>query len=506
MSLATIFTRSSSGINAPLVTVEAHLANGLPSLSIVGLPEAAVKESKDRVRSAIINCQFEFPAKRITINLAPADLPKEGGRFDLPIALSILAASGQIPQQQLSHYEFLGELSLSGELRTIKGALPAALACKTDQRRLCLPEQNQQEAALIADSEILSCSHLLAICGHLSGQQTLPLIKHVDMSAVPHEANTDFADVHGQQYSKRALEIAAVGRHSLLMLGPPGTGKSMLASRLPSITPSLSEQEALETASVYSISQQTVDSTNWLTAPFRSPHHTASAVALVGGGSRPKPGEVSLAHNGILFLDELAEFDRKVLEALREPMENGRIAISRANQQSDFPARFQLICAMNPCPCGYLGDSSQRCQCTTAQIARYRQKISGPLLDRIDMHIEVPRISSETLRKGRDGGEESSRVIAQRVQGSQQRSINRQGLVNNLLSSGQIKKHCVLSDDDHALLEQAMEKLGLSHRAYHRILRVARSIADIADETHIQRKHLTEALSYRRLDKVIQAP
>jgi len=310
--------------------------------------------------------------------------------------------------------------------------------------------------------------------------------------------------VHGQQYSKRALEIAAVGRHSLLMLGPPGTGKSMLASRLPSIMPLLSEQEALETASVYSISQHIVDINNWRTPPFRSPHHTASAVALVGGGSHPKPGEVSLAHNGVLFLDELPEFERKVLEVLREPLENGRIAISRANHQTEFPARFQLICAMNPCPCGYLGDSSQRCQCSATQIIRYKNKISGPLLDRVDMHIEVPRIASSTLRKGSEGGEESSRTIAQRTRASQTRAIKRQGSPNNILSTAQIKQHCALGDDDHALLEHAIEKLGLSHRAYHRILKVARTIADMADEKNIRQAHLTEALSYRRLDKALQ--
>lgn len=503
MSLATIYTRNSSGINAPLVTVEAHLANGLPSLSIVGLPEAAVKESKDRVRSAIINCQFEFPAKRITINLAPADLPKEGGRFDLPIALSILAASGQIPQQDLANYEFLGELSLSGELRPVQGALPAALACQSKQRTLCVPEQNLQEAALISNAKNLSCTHLLAICAHLNGRQLLPFTPQHNAAPRHDPSLANFADVHGQQHSKRALEIAAVGRHSLLMLGPPGTGKSMLAARMPSIMPPLDEHHALETASVYSISRQAIDMTRWRIPPFRSPHHTASAVALVGGGSQPKPGEVSLAHNGILFLDELPEFERKVLEVLREPLENGRISISRANHQTEFPARFQLICAMNPCPCGYLGDPSQRCQCSPAQISRYRHKISGPLLDRIDMHIEVPRIASLTLREGQEGGEENSLLIAQRVLSAQQRALKRQGCVNNLINTAQIKEYCRLNDDDHALLEQAIEKLGLSHRAYHRILRVARSIADIADEPHIKRQHLSEALSYRRLDKAI---
>lgn len=503
MSLATIFSRSSAGINAPLVTVEAHLANGLPSLSIVGLPEAAVKESKDRVRSAIINCQFEFPAKRITINLAPADLPKEGGRFDLPIALSILAASGQIPASALAEYEFLGELSLGGELRSIQGALPAALACQTAKRTLCLPTQNQYEASLISNIEILGAPHLLGICAHLSGQQDLPTFITQDKPVNRHLGQPDFSDVHGQQHTKRALEIAAVGKHSLLMLGPPGTGKSMLAARLPSILPPLSEANAVETASVYSISQHAINIDQWQVPPFRSPHHTASAVALVGGGSHPKPGEVSLAHNGILFLDELPEFDRKVLEVLREPIENGIISISRANHQTQFPARFQLITAMNPCPCGYLGDASQRCHCSGAQVARYRNKISGPLLDRIDMHIEVPRIPTATLRKGNAEGEESSQTIAQRVLIAHQVALTRQGHSNHLLSTPQIKQYCDISDADHALLENAIEKLGLSHRAYHRILRVARTIADIANEANIQRQHLTEALSYRRMDKRI---
>lgn len=501
MSLATVYTRSSAGINAPLVTVEAHLANGLPSLNIVGLPEAAVKESKDRVRSAIINCQFEFPAKRITINLAPADLPKEGGRFDLAIALSILAASKQIPSNALADYEFLGELSLGGELRSIKGALPAALACQKDKRTLCLPFQNQEEAALISNIEILGATHLLAICAHLHGQQPLPIFVANSKATITTSHTNDFADVHGQQHSKRALEIAATGRHSLLMLGPPGTGKSMLAARLPSIMPLLNEKEAVETASIYSISQQIIDFKQWQTPPFRSPHHTASAVALVGGGSQPKPGEVSLAHNGILFLDELPEFDRRVLEVLREPIENGKISISRANHQTEFPARFQFICAMNPCPCGYLGDSSQRCQCSFVHISRYRNKISGPLLDRIDMQIEVPRISSETLRKGSIDGEENSATIADRVRLSQQRALARQGQPNHLLSTPQINQYCQISDNDHSLLDQAIDKLGLSHRAYHRILKVSRTIADMDGETNILRKHLTEALSYRRLDK-----
>ena len=501
MSLATTYSRSCTGVDAPLVTVEAHLANGLPSLSIVGLPEAAVKESKDRVRSALINCQFEFPAKRITINLAPADLPKEGGRFDLPIALSILAASGQIPSSELSEYEFLGELSLGGELRSINGVLPAALICQKANRTLCLPVQNVQEASLVSSSKLISASHLLDITAHLCKQQELPLNQLNTSPSTNHSTNKNFSDVHGQHHVKRALEIAAVGKHSLLMLGPPGTGKSMLAARLPSILPLMTEQQAIETASIYSVSQHPIDFKHWQTAPIRSPHHTASAVALVGGGSHPKPGEVSLAHNGVLFLDELPEFDRKVLEVLREPIENGSISISRANHQTEFPARFQLIAAMNPCPCGYLGDTSNRCQCSAQQVTRYRNKISGPLLDRIDMHIEVPRIPHKMLREGSQGGEESSADISKRVVEALNKSIHRQGYPNHKLSTSDIKKYCQLSDDDHQLLEQAMDKLGLSHRAYHRILRVSRTIADMDNQQTIQRKHLTEALSYRRMDR-----
>lgn len=502
MSLATVYTRSSAGINAPLVTVEAHLANGLPSLSIVGLPEAAVKESKDRVRSAIINCNFDFPAKRITINLAPADLPKEGGRFDLPIALGILAASGQIPSTKLQQLEFIGELSLGGELRTIKGALPAALAAHTEKRALCLPYQNHPEAALIPQAKIIGSQHLLEVCAYLTGQQTIPHpIQQEKTDTKP--TLDDFNQVTGQQHAKRALEIAAAGKHSLLMIGPPGTGKSMLASRLPSILPPLEEQQALETASIQSISNQEFNPSNWRKPPFRSPHHTASAVALVGGGSQPKPGEVSLAHNGVLFLDELPEYERKVLEVLREPLENGFISISRAAHQTEFPARFQLLAAMNPCPCGYLGDTKGRCQCNADQIARYRNKISGPLLDRIDMHIEVPRIKQAMLRQNLSNTEESSVTIAKRVLSAQNLALSRQGHPNHLLNTSEITTHCQLTDGDHLLLEQAIEKLGLSHRAYHRILRVSRTIADLADCKSIQRVHLTEALSYRRMDRKI---
>ncbi len=390
MSLATLHSRARSGINAPLVTIEVHLANGLPALSIVGLPEMAVRESKDRVRGALINSGFEFPARRITINLAPADLPKEGGRFDLPIALGILAASGQIPAQALGSHEFIGELALSGALRPIKGVLPVALAAREAGRGLILPEECADEAALVNDFPIHPANHLLAVCRHLIREEGIPPYYRENSQEYAVYQHPDLSEVRGQVHAKRALEIAAAGNHSLLMIGPPGTGKSMLASRLSGILPSMTQQESLETAAIRSISNLGFSVADWQQRPFRSPHHTASGVALVGGGSNPRPGEISLAHNGVLFLDELPEFDRKVLEVLREPLESGQVTISRAARQEQFPARFQLIAAMNPCPCGHLGDTSGRnCRCTGDQVARYRGRISGPLLDRIDMTIQV---------------------------------------------------------------------------------------------------------------------
>lgn len=501
MALAVVYSRGRSGIEAPLVTVEVHVANGLPSMSIVGLPETAVKESKDRVRGAILNSCFEFPAQRITVNLAPADLPKEGGRFDLAIALGILVASGQVPAVHIDQYECVGELSLGGELRPINGVLPVAIQVKQQQRKLVLPKDNVAEAALVKGIELVPALHLLEICAHLAGQK---IIEPVYPTIQPDtEFEADFADVHGQYHVKRAFEIAAAGGHNLLMLGPPGTGKSMLASRLPTILPQLTEQQAQETAAIASISDQGLNVANWLKPPFRAPHHTASAAALVGGGSNPKPGEISLAHNGTLFLDELPEFDRKVLEVLREPLETGHITISRANRQADFPARFQLVAAMNPCPCGYLGDSSGRCHCTSEQVMRYRARVSGPLLDRIDMHMEVPRISHEVLRKGSPQGEESSASIRRRVVAARLRAMARNGKANAVLSAKEVKQICTLPEQGHQLLEQAMEKFGLSHRAYHRILKVARTIADIAGSETIQVSHLSEAISYRKLDRKI---
>jgi magnesium chelatase family protein len=502
MSLAILYSRGRDGIKAPLVTVEVHISNGLPTLSIVGLPEAAVKESKDRVRGAIINSHFEFPMQRITINLAPADLPKEGGRFDLPIALGILAASGQIPKENLKDYECIGELSLGGELRPVNGVLPIALHARDAGRKMLLPLQNSEEAVLVEQARVFPATHLLEICAHLIGQKIIEA--HSPKPALEASKEPlDFVDVHGQFQVKRALEIAASGNHNLLMIGPPGTGKSMLASRMPTILPPLSEQQALETAAIASISDIGLNVSQWRKPPYRAPHHTASAAALVGGGSNPKPGEISLAHHGTLFLDELPEFDRKVLEVLREPLETGVITISRAARQANFPAKFQLITAMNPCPCGYLGDISGRCRCTSEQVLRYRNKISGPLLDRIDIHLEVPRISHEVLREGSKGGEETSAEIRQRVVKARNTAVSRSGKTNNELSTQEIKKFCQLPEQGQLLLEQAMNTFGLSHRAYHRILKLSRTIADLANSKNIDTRHLSEAIGYRKLDRKI---
>ncbi len=506
MPLAVVYSRGLQGISAPLVTVEVHISNGLPSLSIVGLPETAVKESKDRVRGALLSCRFEFPAQRITVNMAPADLPKEGGRFDLAIALGILAASSQIKAGPLAQVECLGELSLGGEIRPVGGVIPASLQCRLAGRQLLLPAENAPEAALVSQIEILPAAHLLEVCAHLNQQRPLPPLERATLPAaeIPGD-EPDFADVQGNYHAKRALEIAAAGGHNLLMLGPPGTGKSMLAMRLPGILPLLDEEQALETAAIASVSGTAFDPGQWRRPPFRAPHHSASAPALVGGGGTPKPGEISLAHNGVLFLDELPEFDRRVLEVLREPLESGSITISRALSRADFPARFQLVAAMNPCPCGYLGDPSGRCRCTADQVQRYRGRISGPLLDRIDMHIEVPRLRPAALRESQDAPAESSDRIRARVTTARAMALGRAGRLNRDLSAPMIKRHCKLTDAGYELLDQAVSRLGLSHRAYHRILKVARSIADLAGADHIELPHLGEAIGYRRLDRAPKA-
>jgi magnesium chelatase family protein len=519
MSLAVVNTRAKLGINAPLVSVEVHLSNGLPSFHMVGLPETAVKESKDRVRSAILNSHFDFPARRITVNLAPAELPKEGSRFDLAIAIAILAASGQVPRDQLDQYEFIGELALSGDTRGVDAVLPAALGCLHQGKQLIISRHNAEEASLVDGLGILPCAHLLDISGHLLQQTQLQFwdsstnqLNKTDASTADSSNNsenqTQLNQVIGQHHAKRALEISASGGHNLLFYGPPGTGKTMLASRLPGILPPLNNQQALEVASIYSVAGKGLRQPIWA-RPFRAPHHTASSAALVGGGSSPRPGEISLAHQGVLFLDELPEFSRSVLEVLREPMESGEINISRVAAQVCYPADFQLIAAMNPCPCGYLG--SPRCRCTPDQINRYRGKISGPLLDRIDLQVQVTPIENNQLlnqqqasHKGQSKGEckgesngESDQQIQQRICAARERQLKRQGKINSQLSSEELKTICPLSSEQRHLMDNAITRFGLSTRGFYRVLRVARSIADLTGRDQVTSEDYQEALSYR---------
>lgn len=499
MAIAMVLSRAQLGMDAPQVRVEVDLAPKLEKFAIVGLPEAVVKESKDRVRAAIRNSGFDFPEGHITVNLSPADLPKEGGRFDLPIAVGILIASNQLKPERLEGCELYGELSLNGEVRPVRGSLLAAVAAARANLAMLAPHANASEASLASGCRVAGVRTLLDVAMHASGSRPLEF-RYGEPPAAAHAKYPDLSEVRGQPHAKRALEIAAAGEHSILMIGPPGAGKSMLAQRLPGLLPPMSEDDALELAAVRSIAGMRIKTAEWRVRPFRSPHHTASAVALVGGGAYPRPGEISLAHHGVLFLDELPEFDRRALEVLREPLESGVITVSRAAQQLEFPASFQFVAAMNPCPCGYLGDEQSRCKCTAERIERYRARLSGPLLDRLDLHIEVARVPPSALKMDGAPGE-SSAVVAQRVLQAREAQQARQGATNARLTTREIERFCSPTEAGLALLERASAAFGLSARSYHRVLKVARTVADLAGGEIIDAAHVSEALTLRRLDR-----
>jgi len=499
MSFATIYSRAIIGVSAPQVKIEVHISNGLPAFQIVGLPDTSVRESRDRVRSAILNSQLQFPQTRLTVNLSPADIPKEGARYDLAIAIGILVASKQIPKNHISSYEFIGELGLNGELRPVRAAVPAALAINLEKRQGVFPLINAEQTKIIESNTTLAAANLLEVYHHLTGKQHLQRVEYNEAKAHYPSSNHSrcLSDVIGQQQGKRALEIAAAGQHNLMFLGPPGTGKSMLAARLIDILPDMTTQEALETAAINSIAGKEFDYDSWKLRPYRSPHHTVSGVALVGGGSIPKPGEVTLATNGILFLDELPEFSRKVLDVLREPMETGKVTISRAAHQAEFPALFQLVAALNPSPTGHYNDG----RTTRDQVLKYLNKISGPLLDRIELQVEVANIKPSQLKQSTEG--ETSEIIKRRVSKARALMLQRANKPNALLTSKEVQIYCILQSSEQDFLHKAIETLKLSARAYHKILKVARTIADLEHSTMIQQHHLAEALNYRAMDRLL---